>query len=65
MEMLDEVVGAKAQLSGTEFLFLVGVSLAAGVSPLVCAEKVVEVRRSSDLENASLQCWLKFSKRTN
>jgi len=46
MEMLDEVVGAKAQLSGTEFLFLVGVSLAAGVSPLVCAEKVVEVRSS-------------------
>ena len=48
MEMLDEVVGAKAQLSGTEFLFLVGVSLAAGVSPLVCAEKVVEVNVDED-----------------
>ncbi len=32
-QMLDSVVGAKAQLTGTEFLLLVAAPFAAGVSP--------------------------------
>ena len=40
MSMLDSVVGAKAQLTGTEFAFLVASTFLSGVSPFVFPSKV-------------------------
>lgn len=38
--MLDSVVGAKAQLTGTEFAFLAASTFLSGVSPFVFPSKV-------------------------
>ena len=40
MRMLDTVVGSKAQLTGTEFVFLVATTITAGVSPFLFPVKV-------------------------
>jgi len=43
MQMLDSMVGNKAQLTGTEFAFLLSCSAIAGLSPFFFPIKVVEV----------------------
>lgn len=43
MQMLDEVVAGKSQLTGNEFVFLAACVASAGLSPLLFSEHIVEV----------------------